>query len=188
MNETVFRWINGWPDSFAPFFVFFSEATKTTVGKALFVAAAVVFAVSGNNGRKALFFFFLAVVLANTITNVFKEALPMLRPCAELDGVILRTGQLTSMGTASAHSANMASLATVIAMVWGWRGTFWVPIALFTGLSRIYVGVHYPSQVLLGWICGIFAGWLVVKAWDASVRVRAKAVEASSVEPTSASE
>lgn len=172
MNASLFRWINGWPDSFSPVFVFFSEATKHPAGKALFVAVAIALLFSGKKGRSALVMGIIALALANEITDVLKAGFPMLRPCVELPDVVLRVGKLTSSGTASAHSANMAALATVFVLIWGVRGTFWVPVALITGLSRIYVGVHYPSQVLLGWTCGVFAALVVVKTWEAWVRAR----------------
>lgn len=175
MDEALFRWINGWPDAVAPFFVFMSEATKTSVGKVLFAILALAFLVRSNETRKALFLGVAALGLANTITNVLKEGLPDLRPCVELSDITLRVGRLTSFGTASAHSANMASLATMFILVFGWRGAFWVPVALAVGLSRIYVGVHYPSQVLLGWLCGVFASEVVFHVWQALLRLRSRA-------------
>jgi len=51
---------------------------------------------------------------------------------------------------------------------------------LLTGFSRIYVGVHYPSQVLLGWVCGTFSGFLVVHMGKAI----AQRVEARRVTPS----
>ena len=42
------------------------------------------------------------------------------------------------------------------------RLAIWVVIAFLTGFSRIYVGLHYPYQVLLGWAVGIFVGWAAV--------------------------
>lgn len=82
---------------------------------------------------------------------------------------------MTSYGTASAHSANMAAIATALWMVLGWRwGLAWAVIALLTGLSRIYNGVHFPSQVLLGWTVGIFVGWLMTHTFNAGARVFGK--------------
>lgn len=79
----------------------------------------------------------------------------MLRPCVELPDVHLRVDTMTSFGTASAHSANMAAVATAFTFYFGWRAWPWWVVAFMTGLSRIYVGVHYPSQVLFGWLTGI---------------------------------
>ena len=45
-------------------------------------------------------------------------------------------------------------------------------LALLTGLSRIYVGAHYPSQVLLGWVCGALCALIAVYTWGAYARLR----------------
>jgi undecaprenyl-diphosphatase len=174
MDVAIFRWINGWPESFSPLFVFLSEATKHTVGKLLFVLLALALIASGRKGRKAVVLGALSIALANTITDVLKHGIPVLRPCVELADVHARTGVLTSAGTASAHSANMAALAVAFILIWGWRGSFWVPVALLTGISRIYVGVHYPSQVLFGWLCGGVSALVIVKTWDAFISWRGK--------------
>ena len=42
----------------------------------------------------------------------------------------------------------------------GWIAAFAVPMTLLIGLSRIYLGYHYPSDVLGGWTCA--ALWLAL--------------------------
>jgi undecaprenyl-diphosphatase len=79
---------------------------------------------------------------------------------------------LDSYGTASAHAANMAAVAFVTTYFLGKWGYPWIVVAFLTGLSRIYMGLHYPSQVLLGWFCGAFSAFLVIKTWEAYLRVR----------------
>lgn len=86
----------------------------------------------------------------------------MQRPCVELLDVNLHVAKLTSFGMPSAHSANMACIAAVFLWLCPRLGYVWGGIALLTGISRIYVGVHYPSQVLVGWTVGAAVGTIGV--------------------------
>jgi undecaprenyl-diphosphatase len=115
-----------------------------------------------------------ALPIANGLTDLLKHLVPEHRPYQELAGVIPRPADnmTLSFGTASAHSANMAAIAFVFCYGLDWWGVPWAVAALLTGISRVYVGAHYPYQVLLGWACGIFAGIVVTKAWELIVRSR----------------
>lgn len=167
LDVRVFHWINSWSDAYSPFYVFLSEATKATwVRLALLIVFAALIA-SGKSVRKAGILAVLSWPLANGITDVLKNTFHVLRPCIELwPDVTLRVGKLDSFGTASAHSANMMAVAVVFLLYCRWWGLIPLAIAIFTGLSRIYVGVHYPSQVLLGWFCGAFAAFVVTQTWE----------------------
>lgn len=165
MNLDVFRAINGWPDGLAPFFIFWSDANKWTWVRICLLAIVVAMLWRGPKSRKAILLTLIAVGLSNELTDILKATFPQLRPCVELSDLYLRTGKLTSFGTASAHSANMAAVATVFLRRMGPWGYIWVAVALFTGLSRIYLGVHYPNQVLLGWTCGIGMALLTTEVY-----------------------
>lgn len=167
LDLAVFYAINRWPETVSPFFYFLSECTKwkpvrfTLVG--IFLAM-----LAWPRTRRAAVYIIIAFPLANEFCDVLKAGFKVLRPSVELSDAIIRVNKLTSFGTASAHSANMAAVAFVMTACLGWKwGIGWILIAFFTGLSRIYVGVHYPSQVLLGWICGTLVAFLVIRAGDA---------------------
>lgn len=110
-----------------------------------------------------------SVILANTFTDVLKHTWPVLRPSVELWDAVVRVEGGRGPGTASAHSANMAAVCACLFFNDRWWGAGWLAVAVLTGLSRIYVGVHYPSQVLLGWSIGVAIGlglsWAVEKWW-----------------------
>lgn len=156
-DVAVFRWINGWPSPLDPVFLFFSEGNKWNWVR-LILLAVTLFCLWRKPTRACTVIGLAAWPLANELTDILKNGFQVLRPCVELSGVLVRVndGQpLTSFGTASAHSANMAAVAAAFTWAIGWRAWPWWIVAFMTGLSRIYVGVHYPSQVLFGWACGI---------------------------------
>ena len=65
----------------------------------------------------------------------------------------------------SNHAANMSGLATVFSAIYGqYKYVFW-SIAGMVIFSRVYIGVHYPSDVIAGWLIGTLYGLLLVKSW-----------------------
>jgi undecaprenyl-diphosphatase len=163
LDLQLFRWINGWPEEFAPFFYFWSESNKWLWMRLLLLGIILALLCFRGRPRTAGWVAVLSFLVANELTDSLKFIFKALRPCVELSDVNLRVNLLTSYGTASAHSANMAAVATVFVYCLGNWGWLWAAFAFFTGLSRIYVGVHYPSQVLLGWLCGILTALTIVK-------------------------
>jgi undecaprenyl-diphosphatase len=68
------------------------------------------------------------------------------------------------------------AICMLIALRWG--GIPWLILAILVALSRIYNGVHYPYQVILGWICGAFAAVLICMLYDFFGKRRAAKREA----------
>ncbi len=121
--------------------------------------------------------------IANAACDALKYGFQGTRPCVDLPDVVMRVDKLTSFGTASAHSATMMSVAVAFLFYNRPFGIAWLIVAVMTGLSRIYVGVHYPYQVLLGWIVGAVTALVAVKTWEAFVRLRESKASASKAEP-----
>ncbi len=145
----------------APFFLFLSVALKYWWIRVILLVYIAWMIYRGKRTGFAVLFALIAVAIANTCTNLWKAYWPMHRPFQpqELGNLVhLRVGYANSMGTASAHSANMASVAVAITVIAGKDGWPWIGIAFLVGLSRVYNGAHFPWQVLLGWTTGIVCG------------------------------
>ena len=71
-----------------------------------------------------------------------------------------------SFGMPSTHAQNAVvgwgSLAYSIKRTWAWLVC--IVLIILIGLSRIYLGVHFPFDVLIGWIVGALLLWLLIKA------------------------
>lgn len=99
--------------------------------------------------------------------HLFKEVFERLRPCHEpgiMDQMRLVTGRCGGQfGFVSSHATNSFGLAFVSAGLIRKRWFTWTIMiwALVVSYSRIYLGVHYPGDILGGMILGIFIGWVI---------------------------
>ncbi len=123
----------------------------------------------GKNAFVIILFALLAVGLADFVASgLLKPLVQRLRPCFALDHVRLLISQPQSYSFASSHAANSAVVATVT-WIFFHRGV--LVEKLFTGtmifyalaisFSRVYVGVHYPGDVLAGMVIGVCSALLV---------------------------
>lgn len=142
--------------------------TVTTVGNtAVMGAVAVVVVVAlawrRHRGEAAL----VAVVAAGAalIVVVTKPIVGRLRPPEEFR-LVTETNQSFPSGHAVASMAILGVLAIVlIPRLAGhrWRVTATIAVVVFValiGLSRLYLGVHWPTDVAGGWLTGF--GWLLL--------------------------
>jgi undecaprenyl-diphosphatase len=126
-----------------------------------FILLALVIA---RHGKAAHVFRFLtAVIVTGAIVALLKEVIA--RPRPEEARVLLDAGSLYSMP--SGHAAR--TMAAAVAL-WGlgkrWRITLF-GFAFLTMVSRVYVGAHWPNDVLLGALIGVLAGLVAIALVDA---------------------
>ncbi len=132
----------------------------------LLLAAALLVWRGGTRGRVTVLLVFLAVVLGDTlICATLKQAVGRLRPFFDLPDARVLIGRGDSGSMPSSHAANWFAGALVTFIYYRRVGVGMVAFAALVAFSRVYNGVHYPSDVLAGAVLG--AGYAAALVWSA---------------------
>ena len=118
-----------------------------------------------NFNKKSLFYILLFVALGITasdqIANIFKFGFERLRPCHDpsLEGLLREVKCGGKFGFYSAHSSNSFFVATYLTILLG-KKIKQLPYFLFVwaaivAYSRVYLGMHFPGDIIVGAIMGI---------------------------------
>ncbi len=146
--------------TFDPFWILVSE-------KWFWIPLYVVFLyfLYKNFNKKSLFYILLFVALGITasdqIANIFKFGFERLRPCHDpsLEGLLREVKCGGKFGFYSAHSSNSFFVATYLTILLG-KKIKQLPYFLFVwaaivAYSRVYLGMHFPGDIIVGAIMGI---------------------------------
>lgn len=147
-----------------------------------FYAIIIIFLIVKFKKEKWLIFVSIAILITLTeqiASGLFKPLIGRLRPCHEpiLDGLVHTINGKCGgqFGYFSAHASNTFGLAGFLFLVLKNEIKLkWIGITLFiwaaiVSYSRVYVGVHYPLDILSGAICGIGISYFVFKLYSISI-------------------
>jgi undecaprenyl-diphosphatase len=84
------------------------------------------------------------------------------RPCQEFHDVRAPLECGSGKSFPSTHAADSAAAATVFAWALPRFSALGIVIAVVVGFSRVYLGEHWPSDVVAGWALGIVIGVLLI--------------------------
>ncbi len=105
----------------------------------------------------------LAMLLAFVINDLaLKPALHEPRPFQQDVQARVIGPRPNDYSLPSGHSA--ASFAAAVALSRAWPGgtAVWFALAAFVAFTRVYLGVHYPHDVIVGALVGIACGWFAI--------------------------
>ena len=149
---------------------FFDQVMHAISGKLIWVPLylAILVYLGVKYRRKfliILIFIILAATFADQASVLIKNLIHRLRPCHEpgvMESVHLFNGECGGLYSfVSSHATNSFNVALLSLMFIKrkWYSISIVIWALVVGYSRIYLGVHYPGDVLCGSLLGAFIGW-----------------------------
>lgn len=102
------------------------------------------------------------ILLADGTSTLLRDLFQRSRPCGVLNAAACLRAR--SFSFPSNHASNMFALATFLSYNYSRAGLLCFPAAALVGYSRIYVGSHYPFDVLGGALWGILIGLLSAAA------------------------
>ena len=165
-DKEIFLAINGWH---SPFFdaVMFLFSCKLFWAPLYMLFIYLVFREYGKKGFLVTGIAVLLIVLSDqSSVELFKETFQRLRPChnPDLSGIVHLVNNKCggTYGFVSSHAANTfaggAFIMFLIGKRYQWLWYVVIPWLLLVGYSRIYLGVHYPADVIAGAALGAFLG------------------------------
>jgi undecaprenyl-diphosphatase len=119
-----------------------------------------------------LLFIILAATLSDQTSVIIKNLVQRLRPCYEplLEGLVHTVnGECGGRYSfVSSHATNSFDVA-LLSLLFIKKRWFTISIiiwATIVGYSRIYLGVHYPADVICGALLGAFIGWSIYNLYQ----------------------
>jgi len=129
----------------------------------------------GGRARTAALWVVPLIALSDQASSFWiKHTVERTRPCAALEGVRLLAGCSGSFSMPSSHAANSGAAVAHFVFFFPRLWPALVPIALVVAYSRVYVGVHYPADVLVGLLVGVAAATTIQALRRLSIRALAR--------------
>ena len=143
-------------------FTFFTICTEVPVITVL--TAMLYWCINKKAGQRILF----ALAGSLNINAAVKNIVKMPRPIGTKGLISLRTQTATGYSFPSGHTQTATTFWTSMITQFKniWIYIIGILMILGAGISRLYLAVHWPMDVIVGWILGIILSILFIKLFD----------------------
>ena len=160
IDYKIFHWINrDWSHPFLDIFFSFWTDFQKTAPFYILIAGVLGYLVFKKRWKNVFIMFACTIggLLANLINSkILKPFFERPRPVDS----ILRTAEQGSYSFPSSHALNSFFIATFLCLFFPKLRKYLFPLVSLTALSRVYCGVHYPSDILVGALTGMVLAYL----------------------------
>jgi len=143
------------------FFPFITEAKNVLP---MYILALAGLAILGKRkGLVVVSLLLVLIVISDQVSSaVIKPWVERIRPCNNLEGVRLLIGCGGGKSFPSSHAVNNFAAAVFITRYYRKAMPYVYVIASLIAISRVYVGVHYPADVIAGAALGATSAMLMI--------------------------
>jgi undecaprenyl-diphosphatase len=118
-----------------------------------------------------LLFVAVLVLVTDQVTNLVKYTVQRARPCnnPEINTIIRIVQSRSSFSFFSGHAANTMAVATFLYLIFKKQFKYFGLLFLWPlifAYSRIYLGLHYPLDILTGYVFGFFIGYIMYRCYQ----------------------
>jgi undecaprenyl-diphosphatase len=133
------------------------------------LAALAVF--GGGKGRSVVLMALITLTITDQLSSTYlKPWIGRQRPCHVVEGARFITGCGHSLSMPSGHATNTMAAAILFGLLYRRLLILLLTLSLTVSYSRIYLGIHYPGDILVGWIVGGTIAYGVVKLYEHYLR------------------
>lgn len=140
LNRANRRWIG----------IFFRVISRLGNGRFWYAVMVTLPVLHGLNALRISALMMLVGIIGAAVYAVIKRHTQRLRPCEAAAGLIITEPPLDRFSFPSGHTLHALAFTLIVCWyypVWGW--VLW-PFAALVAMSRLILGLHYPSDVLVG--------------------------------------
>ena len=158
LDASILQWINTLPH---PDWLTFIMNAITTGGDGSAIWFALAFVVAWRGDPESAFRVVLSlIVTAVLVGNVLKPSVDRDRPVLTgASGHVVAVGDSPSFP--SGHAAGAAAGAYSLSRIWRARAPLVWSLAVLIAISRVYLGAHYPLDIVAGLLVGLGCGLFV---------------------------
>jgi undecaprenyl-diphosphatase len=129
----------------------------------MFVFCTAIFLLKGNTLHAMAIRAMISVTISTGIGKILKMTVTRLRPFIKIPNLNIKKIGIDKYSFPSGHTTGAFSLAVIIALYFPVLGFITIPLAFGVGISRMYIGVHYPTDVIMGVFIGTTCSILTYK-------------------------
>lgn len=170
LDRDLLVYLNGLgSETFDPFWLFITKQLHLTP-LFLFVFYLVYKKVGGKNLLLIIVSMAVMITFTDQFTNLVKNTVQRLRPCndEELKNIIRVVKTAGSYSCFSGHAANSMASTVFVFMILKKYYKYAISLFLFPlifAYSRIYLGLHFPGDILSGYLFGAISGFAFYKIY-----------------------